>query len=1153
MAKIGGGDQLGPITIHISADVSALKSALKDGLKEFDDFIKAIEGTKAKSLADAGTKFAESFKAINDALQHTGKFVTGIITPFKNLSEELKKCSDYAKSFVGALDEIVGHGIKVSDVMRSISGGVTDAATAEAKLVAQMRTKKLMGDARAKFAQEHPKTFGERMQDFMGKSGVSVFSRAFSTFRLLESVGLVAIANFRGALGWVVLGLTAIGKAVELVARYFFWIARLVNSVLVKGFQIAFGIIISVVETAMRVIQGIITFSLNVIKNIFETVFNAISFIIKGAMIASAAAITAFVAGSIVALKQMIDFQHQIGQAFTNIPQLAKPALDQLRGIVLDTLREFPIESQKLNEAFFDVVSTGFEKAAEASKLLRAAAKGAVAGVTDIKNSMSVLITIMKSYRKGVDEVDSILNTLMTTQVKGRLTFGDMARTLGTVSATANIAGISFEELAAAFVTTTLGGLNARATATSLRQLFVGLANPIDKARKMLEGMNIQVTKLDENGREVVRPLVELLPLFDKFSLKQIEMSSRTVRGMASLAIMVKNYDRFKEVLGEIKSGVDVVTPAFERMMLTMKEQAKLTRNEIKYLIMSFESLVSPVVVKALIWIRDRIHGIQKFLFEKRGGGKSVIEEAIESILWVLNPVYQAFKLLWKVITENVNAQRIFDVIVNALRSVSEWILKLTMLFTNFGGVLDYTWETLKQTVEIIWTDIKQLVNDIIENLFDEATLTSVWEAFGNDMRENFEKLKVLMINFISIIVETLIPIYFSAGWAFAKAIGSGIRYGLAAFFKSEFGQQIQKLASRFPTLQAIILPLTIAASRDSTEDLVNDIANDFQENLVLNAGRLGEGAKKIFGVDWKKYTPKLSSTTKVLNEIRTQRVEGLLREANYFLSNTGNVLSSSFKLILDELNTVIKQLLDENTSLKQIVENTQKNAPTPTVMPDIVGKLLGGANITALLKESKVYKAPRGPMTATFEGVQKTLPGQKYGRTILDPNLLISKLTTGIQNVYKGALSEEYPVDTIVGQLKVVQKQYLNDPIIKANKKLYDQVSKIFDDAIETVKPGTIPVEGMPQKAVDQQAELTKKIETYGATISQNAEETQKAIAALVTTTKQVQIGKIAFEDFTKFLRAFEDQLNQFLNIMPKASDTDAAGVRAPYNRPPF
>ncbi len=136
--KPGGGDQLGPITIHISANIGGLKDELKAGLTAFDDFIDKIKGDKATKLTTASEALGKAFEAVNVALGKSKTFVNEIITPFKNLGDELKRCAEYAQSFVGALDKMVGHGIKVADVMRTMGTEIANASEMEAKIIKDM-------------------------------------------------------------------------------------------------------------------------------------------------------------------------------------------------------------------------------------------------------------------------------------------------------------------------------------------------------------------------------------------------------------------------------------------------------------------------------------------------------------------------------------------------------------------------------------------------------------------------------------------------------------------------------------------------------------------------------------------------------------------------------------------------------------------------------------------------------------------------------------------------------------------------------------------------------------------------------------------------------------------------------------------------------
>jgi TP901 family phage tail tape measure protein len=146
----------------------------------------------------------------------------------------------------------------------------------------------------------------------------------------------------------------------------------------------------------------------------------------------------------------------------------------------------------QLLTAAYDVASSGFANAADNTKVLEAAAKGATGGLSDINTVGNAVTSVLNAYGKSADEAASLVDGFIQTQNDGKIILNEYAGLIGRLAPTAKAAGVGINEMNAAIATITAQGVPVEATFTGLNQALVSILKPSQEAVELAKSLGIQ-------------------------------------------------------------------------------------------------------------------------------------------------------------------------------------------------------------------------------------------------------------------------------------------------------------------------------------------------------------------------------------------------------------------------------------------------------------------------------------------------------------------------------------------------------------------------------------------------------------------------------------------------------------------------------------
>ncbi len=146
-------------------------------------------------------------------------------------------------------------------------------------------------------------------------------------------------------------------------------------------------------------------------------------------------------------------------------------------------------------------LSTGVRKirsamvpAAETLGLLEVASKTATGGITDVATATSALIAIMNSYGMEASDATEISDKMFAAFERGLFTFEELATSIGRISSTASLVGVSLSELLGIIATTTRNGVNMAEAVTAVNAVMNAFIDPNEKAMEAVKGTGLELS-----------------------------------------------------------------------------------------------------------------------------------------------------------------------------------------------------------------------------------------------------------------------------------------------------------------------------------------------------------------------------------------------------------------------------------------------------------------------------------------------------------------------------------------------------------------------------------------------------------------------------------------------------------------------------------
>ncbi len=196
-------------------------------------------------------------------------------------------------------------------------------------------------------------------------------------------------------------------------------------------------------------------------------------------------AFSGFIQGLRTSAQSAIEFQLQISE-IQSITDNAFSSFDRAAESVRGVSDAFNQPLGEVGEGLYQVISNQIQGASAQIQVLESASNLAKVGVADLSSTVGLLTGTINAFQLDANNANQISAVFFETVRLGRTRISELGNSFGSVSTLAAEAGLSFEELAAAFATVTITGVDTAKAATQLRGILNAFLKPTTELARVL-------------------------------------------------------------------------------------------------------------------------------------------------------------------------------------------------------------------------------------------------------------------------------------------------------------------------------------------------------------------------------------------------------------------------------------------------------------------------------------------------------------------------------------------------------------------------------------------------------------------------------------------------------------------------------------------
>jgi TP901 family phage tail tape measure protein len=290
----------------------------------------------------------------------------------------------------------------------------------------------------------------------------------------------------------------------------------------------------------------------------------------------------------------------------------------------------------QLLTASYDVASSGFANAADNTKVLEAAAKGATGGLSDINTVGNAVTSVLNAYGKSADEAASLVDGFIQTQNDGKIILNEYAGYIGKLAPTAKAAGVGINEMNAAIATITAQGVPVEATFTGLNQALVSILKPSKEAEELAKSLGIQFNEAGLRAKGFGGLLEEVKTKTGGSTTQLVKLFGSVDALKAILPLVNDDLVKYNQNVVKQANASGVAEKATEELGGTVSSEITKMINQIGNLVRSLDTVLGPAlggIVRLINFvIAEATKGIQVLgqLFSM-SPGKKIAFEAVQS------------------------------------------------------------------------------------------------------------------------------------------------------------------------------------------------------------------------------------------------------------------------------------------------------------------------------------------------------------------------------------------------------------------------------------------------------------------------------------------------------------------------------------------
>lgn len=303
--------------------------------------------------------------------------------------------------------------------------------------------------------------------------------------------------------------------------------------------------------------------------------------------------------------KDFIEFQRESANVSTMLSGTIGEVTGQMsvyeRGIKNLSI-EFNQSTTTLQRGLYDILSASIAPA-QAMEVLKVSAEAATAGLTTVAIAADAITTVLNSYQYEAERASEVSDKLWGIVRRGKVTFDEVAGSIGKVAATAANVGLEFEQLGAAIATATRAGVRHNEAITGVNSILQVFLRHTDEqaeaARKF--GIELSSNAIAAEGLEgVIRKLAGANDMNRRATSEEVVAIFRNIRAAKALMPILQDTAGFLEDVAFMHDAAGLSALAYAKMADTLGFQLGQLGKSMKIMLMEFFEPLVPIISRAV-------------------------------------------------------------------------------------------------------------------------------------------------------------------------------------------------------------------------------------------------------------------------------------------------------------------------------------------------------------------------------------------------------------------------------------------------------------------------------------------------------------------------------------------------------------------------
>ena len=489
-------------------------------------------------------------------------------------------------------------------------------------------------------------------------------------------------------------------------------------------------------------------------------------------------------------------FEDQLAMVSTMLDKSTMKYMKKYEAGLKSLAKQFGESTSTLAKGLYDILSASVAPA-KAMEVLRVSAIAARAGFTSTAQSADVITTVLNSYKLSADNAAMVSDKLFSTVKRGKITFAQLAGSLGKAAATAAIAGLSLDELLAAVSTITRAGIKSDQAMTAVVGAIRSFISPTNEAEALADDLGFAMDTATLKGMGLAGVLEKIAGM----SAKNVAILFPNIRGLKGIAAAMQDTAGYTKDLNMVMNSSGMAQEAFAKATATFSFKMAQLKQEIIGVGKTLGEYFIPFVSQ----IANVIKGLIKSFNGLSEGTKKIIAKFLvftlvsSALIMIIPSVIKGLMALLTVFTLLV-AHPVGAAIIGIIFVLGLLIKKTVEANTTWTNV----WAKFINFLDPVIAAVTELTSALIDGILRAfnaisgsvgPTFTSIWQVISkiaSFIRDVYVSALVASITVIknwglvwSISVKAVELALYETWDTIKWLFGTAIPYTLGFFFRN--------------------------------------------------------------------------------------------------------------------------------------------------------------------------------------------------------------------------------------------------------------------------------------------------------------------------------------------------------------------------------